>query len=495
MIAMREVANSNRRDEERGDASSPSVLDRLEAWNTTLRTHLVEITSAETPAASPTGNGPPQNAALVARHHECQEILTQLQAMHNMSVSLLKDSRIGATVNKFTKRRYPPLACPLVSQASGLIDQWKVFATDATTQTASSTISASVPALSNVRPESTASSKGRPVNYSIPLKARTLQVELVKHLSVMQSSMQKENSGNTTSARRDYEVVMECHTLLDRLIRIQPLTSALLKDSKLAKTVAKFAQLKITHQQHAYFSSVKTRCQAIMAHWTARFIGVQGLPLQALTAFRERVGQLQQEGRAKPDMIAYKELRRERRFSALNPKINGALPDIPVGVRLKGRGECAIVGIHTNILSGIDAVRDQSCFAVCMSGKYDDDEEESEGTIYYTGMGGQDKRRRQIADQTETPANAALIQSSLTGDHIRVLRRLGQGGIDYQYEGLYECVDYLYEASADGQGPKVYTFILKPIPEKSSWWIQKHIRRPPPERLHPPSTAAQRGDR
>jgi hypothetical protein len=277
---------------------------------------------------------------------------------------------------------------------------------------------------------------------------------------------------------------MECDGLLDRLARIQPLTFQTLKDSKLAVTVANFAQLKIS-RRHTYFASVVTRCQAIKATWEARIKGVKGLPLKALSVFRKRVGELQREGRAKPDMIAYAEVRRRPQFAALDRKINGALPDIPVGVRLKGRGECAIVGIHNKILSGIDAEKDHSCFAVCMSGKYEDDEEESDGTIMYSGMGGQDQRGRQTTDQTETPANVALIQSSLTGDPIRVLRRLGAKGMDYQYEGLYQCVDYVYEASVH-EGPKVYTFILKPIPEKSVWWLKRNVRRPSPGRLPPP---------
>jgi hypothetical protein len=109
------------------------------------------------------------------------------------------------------------------------------------------------------------------------------------------------------------------------------------------------------------------------------------------------------------------------------------------------------LGIHTSILSGIDAEKGQSCFCVCTAGKYDDKEEErtsEDGILQYTGMGGLDKREIQFSDQEETPQDASLIQSCATGDPIRVLRRIGnKGSLEYRYEGLYRCIDYSYEGS------------------------------------------------
>ena len=86
----------------------------------------------------------------------------------------------------------------------------------------------------------------------------------------------------------------------------------------------------------------------------------------ALTEFRNREKQLKSEGQFKPDMVAFKELREK-----FLPKIkhHGSIEGVPVGLRLRGRGEAAILGIHQKILNGIDSVKDEACFAVCISCK------------------------------------------------------------------------------------------------------------------------------
>jgi len=189
-----------------------------------------------------------------------------------------------------------------------------------------------------------------------------------------------------------------------------------------------------------------------------------GRPAEALDAFRRREASLKLAHQKKPDMVAFKELR-----EAWTPdREHGQIEGVPVGLKLRGRGEAAILGIHTQILRGIDAVRGESCYAVCVVGKYaDDDDHGSDGTLVYTGEGGQKKKSRQVEDQKLTVGNAALLRSIDTQLPIRVLRgrtRTGKSP-EYFYDGLYQCNDYKYEPSAEG--PLVYKFTLVPLANES----------------------------
>ena len=125
------------------------------------------------------------------------------------------------------------------------------------------------------------------------------------------------------------------------------------------------------------------------------------------------------------------------------------------------------MGIHRQILRGIDAVRGESCFAVCVSGKYvDDDDHKADGTLVYTGEGGQ-KKGHQVEDQKKTVGNASLLQSIDTQLPIRVLRgRMHpRETAEYFYDGLYKCTGSSCEASREG--PMVYKFMLIPINSES----------------------------
>ena len=52
----------------------------------------------------------------------------------------------------------------------------------------------------------------------------------------------------------------------------------------------------------------------------------------------------------KPDMIAFKELR-----NGLTPeRVHGHIAGVDVGARFGGRGELAILGVHTQMMRGID---------------------------------------------------------------------------------------------------------------------------------------------
>ena len=184
-----------------------------------------------------------------------------------------------------------------------------------------------------------------------------------------------------------------------------------------------------------------------------------GHAAEALAIYRERCEALQRAGQRKPDMVAQKELARQW----APPRSHGEIPGVPIGLKLAGRGEAAILGIHTQILRGIDAFQGEACYAVCVSGGYVDDKDtEPDGSLIYTGNGGQ-KGGRQVKDQTDDAYNMSLLTSIDTQEPIRLLRGVvKQGKPEYVYDGLYRCEKYEYTASADG--PMVYKFKLVPIP-------------------------------
>eukprot|EP00550_Attheya_septentrionalis_P001403 CAMPEP_0198288370 /NCGR_PEP_ID=MMETSP1449-20131203/6877_1 /TAXON_ID=420275 /ORGANISM="Attheya septentrionalis, Strain CCMP2084" /LENGTH=529 /DNA_ID=CAMNT_0043986487 /DNA_START=134 /DNA_END=1723 /DNA_ORIENTATION=- len=195
----------------------------------------------------------------------------------------------------------------------------------------------------------------------------------------------------------------------------------------------------------------------------------------ALEIFRELESTLKHAGRRKSDMIAYKEL-----SPKWTPKRqHGHIPGVPVGVYLHGRGEAAILGLHRQIVRGIDSLDGESCYAICVSGGYvDDDDHRPDGSLVYTGVGGQ-KGRHQVTDQKSQGGNDALLRSIDTHLPIRVLRggQIKGGGAEYFYDGLYTCISYTYEASLDG--PKVYKFTLVPIEKESKRSIVVSPTRPP----------------
>lgn len=205
-----------------------------------------------------------------------------------------------------------------------------------------------------------------------------------------------------------------------------------------------------------------------------------GRAAEALAAFRRREISLKMMNQFKPDMVAFKELR-----GTYSPdKQHGQIEGVPVGLKLHGRGEAAILGIHTQILRGIDSIKGEACYAICVAGKYvDDDDHDADGTLVYTGEGGQKKTRYQVEDQTLTVGNAALLQSIDTQLPIRVLRGRTKTGKspEYFYDGLYKCTGYTYGPSTEG--PLVYKFTLVPIENESQKRsIMVESTRPPKTR-------------
>ena len=270
------------------------------------------------------------------------------------------------------------------------------------------------------------------------------------------------------------ERVQDCERIIGEIfslckrVPISKLWQAWLRETVIAKVLAKLSKL-----DSARFPSLVEKATILIMIFKA-LAGVMHKQGQALEEYRALVRELEKSHQAKPDMIAFSRLR--KKYDWLCRRKHGHLENIPVGLVVSGRGEAAFLGIHSKILCGIDGIKDAACFAICLAGKYDDDEgrDNPDGKIIYTGAGGQDKKGRQVKDQTDTPENVSLIESRVTGTPVRVIRKLD--GIRYRYEGLYRCVDYVYVPSEEG--PKVYKFILKPIPYESTHCFKKLYRLP-----------------
>ena len=254
------------------------------------------------------------------------------------------------------------------------------------------------------------------------------------------------------------------------------------RESKIGGVINKFAT--VIDEERQPDLRVPRRLARILVMMIRALNGCQGRTLEALNEYRKRKGEIEGQGRPKPDMQAYKELR--AKYVWLCQRRHGLNDEIPVGLVVEGRGEAAFLGIHSSILSGIDSVKDYPCYAVCLAGKYNDDElDDDDGTIIYTGSGGQDKKGRQVEDQKEGVDNASLLQAMNENTPIRVLRKFGdKNGCRYRYEGLYECTDFSYEASGDG--PKVFKFKLKPTEQSTRYFksfapktTKKRVALPP----------------
>ena len=143
----------------------------------------------------------------------------------------------------------------------------------------------------------------------------------------------------------------------------------------------------------------------------------------------------------------------------------GALPGVNVGQVFPDRRSLHDADVHRGLQQGIGA----EGTSIVLSGGYPDDVDEGD-LILYTGEGGQDPdTRRQIADQTLTRGNAALVRHYLEGNPIRVVRgsRLDSPyapASGYRYDGLYRIDRYDLRSGRDGY--KVFQFCLVCLDEQ-----------------------------
>lgn len=149
----------------------------------------------------------------------------------------------------------------------------------------------------------------------------------------------------------------------------------------------------------------------------------------------------------------------------------GEVPGVQVGQKFQSRREAHEAGVHRPLQAGICGTKAAGAESICVSGGYKDDEDHGD-VIVYTGHGGQDAKKNQVADQTlDDPGNAALLTSYLEGQLVRVLRGYQAGtqyspDEGYQYSGLSRVAEYGWKVGADGYW--IVQFTLEGVEAHSS---------------------------
>lgn len=153
------------------------------------------------------------------------------------------------------------------------------------------------------------------------------------------------------------------------------------------------------------------------------------------------------------------------------PSVFGEIPGSVPGTTFATRKNLRLAGLHRHDMAGISGSYEDGADAIVVSGGYVDDVDEGD-RILYTGQGGQDARKKQVADQELTRGNLALAISEERGLPVRVIR--GAGGdpkhsptSGYRYDGLFVVTQHWQEPSVDG--PLVWRFILEKIEGGQHW--------------------------
>ena len=150
----------------------------------------------------------------------------------------------------------------------------------------------------------------------------------------------------------------------------------------------------------------------------------------------------------------------------------GNPPGVHVGQQFLSRADLKAAFMHTQNQAGISGNPAEGSDAIVLSGGYPADEDYGD-EILYTGHGGQNARRQQIANQDpEATGNAALRRSFVEGLPVRVIRGhtwkspfSPKGG--YRYAGLYVVTRYWQEP--DKSGFILMRFKLERLPEQAEF--------------------------
>ncbi|MEV8374366.1 YDG/SRA domain-containing protein [Kribbella sp. NPDC056861] len=136
-------------------------------------------------------------------------------------------------------------------------------------------------------------------------------------------------------------------------------------------------------------------------------------------------------------------------------KVFGHVPGVAVGTEFRSRVEAAEAGVHRARQAGITGNGADGAESVVVSGGYEDDRDYGD-EIIYTGHGGKDANTgRQNKDQSlDSPGNAALVTSALTGTPVRVVRGSHHSPYappsGYRYDGLFRVESWWMEEGLSG---------------------------------------------
>ena len=132
----------------------------------------------------------------------------------------------------------------------------------------------------------------------------------------------------------------------------------------------------------------------------------------------------------------------------------GSLLGVDEGTAFSSRKELYDAGVHRTLQAGIVGRQKSGAESVVLSGGYEDDEDYGD-VILYTGDGGQDDKRNQIADQEFSGKNLALLKNHLDDIPVRVIRGSGHKSpfspaSGYRYDGLYRVEHCWQERRSHG---------------------------------------------
>ncbi|KAG8381067.1 hypothetical protein BUALT_Bualt06G0083500 [Buddleja alternifolia] len=150
----------------------------------------------------------------------------------------------------------------------------------------------------------------------------------------------------------------------------------------------------------------------------------------------------------------------------------GHIPGVKIGDEFGFRAELAVIGLHRQLVSGIDdVVLDGKKFAtsVVNAGRYENNDRELD-VLIYSGQGGNRRIADKAGDQKLEKGNLALMNSMEMGYPVRVTYKrkgvkvantLGMsnaGNFVYIYDGLYTVNKFWHER--DQKGNLVFKFEL-----------------------------------
>ncbi|CAM4144940.1 YDG/SRA domain-containing protein [Vibrio neonatus] len=138
----------------------------------------------------------------------------------------------------------------------------------------------------------------------------------------------------------------------------------------------------------------------------------------------------------------------------MKKRIFGHIPDVKVGDKFNNRDLLSKAGVHGPTVAGISGSKYVGSDSIVLSGGYEDDEDFGD-VIIYTGAGGQNSKKKQVADQTLDSVNLSLAKSKTESLPVRVVRGHNHKSeyspkSGYQYSGLYLVEDYWKEVGKAG---------------------------------------------
>ncbi|XP_073021640.1 histone-lysine N-methyltransferase, H3 lysine-9 specific SUVH5-like [Primulina eburnea] len=154
----------------------------------------------------------------------------------------------------------------------------------------------------------------------------------------------------------------------------------------------------------------------------------------------------------------------------------GHIPGIEIGDTFRYRVQLAVVGLHRQIMSGIDYVTiGDKKLATCVvdSGRYEN-EAKANDSLIYSGQGWNPKSSEKAADQKLEKGNLAMVNSMEMGFPVRVITKRMSGTashvfghsddskFSYAYDGLYTVTKYWQ--ARDKNGSLVFKFELIRMP-------------------------------